>query len=237
MQQRYYDPLIPHFLSVDPVTAYSVGGAFNRYWYANANPYRMIDPDGRQAKPTQGCGDQTCSEPIKPVKPNGCRTRGCWQDTAGRWHITPPTRQQLSGAERMNVAGAGVASLGVSEGLITGTVYLAQGGTTPVGGVATLEATTALEKARFFGRAGGLLGAVFGGIEAFTGKTTTDRAHGGINLGLSVIGLVACNAPCAAGLAIYGIADTAAQFQTYTDPSTGETYTGWTALKHEWTDK
>lgn len=48
MQQRYYDPLIgQHFLSVDPVTAYSPGGAFNQYWYANANPYRMVDPDGR----------------------------------------------------------------------------------------------------------------------------------------------------------------------------------------------
>lgn len=51
MQQRYYDPLIgQHFLSVDPVTAYSPGGAFNQYWYANANPYRMVDPDGRDPR-------------------------------------------------------------------------------------------------------------------------------------------------------------------------------------------
>ncbi len=48
MQQRYYDPLIPRFLSVDPITAYSNPvGAFNRYWYANNNPYRFTDPDGR----------------------------------------------------------------------------------------------------------------------------------------------------------------------------------------------
>lgn len=47
MQQRYYDPTIGRFLSVDPVTATSVGGNFNRYWYANDNPYRFIDPDGR----------------------------------------------------------------------------------------------------------------------------------------------------------------------------------------------
>lgn len=48
MQQRYCDPLIgQRFLSVDPVTAYSPGGAFNQYWYANANPYGMVDPDGR----------------------------------------------------------------------------------------------------------------------------------------------------------------------------------------------
>jgi hypothetical protein len=33
---------------VDPVTAYSSPGAnFNRYWYANNNPYRFFDPDGR----------------------------------------------------------------------------------------------------------------------------------------------------------------------------------------------
>ncbi|MEA5668065.1 RHS repeat-associated core domain-containing protein [Stenotrophomonas sp. MH1] len=48
MQQRYYDPQVGRFLSVDPVTAYSNPvGAFNRYWYANNNPYRFTDPDGR----------------------------------------------------------------------------------------------------------------------------------------------------------------------------------------------
>ncbi|MQP76643.1 hypothetical protein CQ393_12155 [Stenotrophomonas sp. MYb238] len=54
MQQRYYDPLIPRFLSVDPITAYSNPvGAFNRYWYANNNPYRFTDPDGRMDKETR----------------------------------------------------------------------------------------------------------------------------------------------------------------------------------------
>ena len=48
MQQRYYDPGIGRFLSVDPVTANSGTGAnFNRYWYANNNPYKFTDPDGR----------------------------------------------------------------------------------------------------------------------------------------------------------------------------------------------
>ncbi|MCE7032881.1 RHS repeat-associated core domain-containing protein [Lysobacter sp. GX 14042] len=51
MQQRYYDPQIGRFLSVDPVTAGSNTGAnFNRYWYANNNPYRFTDPDGRVAQ-------------------------------------------------------------------------------------------------------------------------------------------------------------------------------------------
>lgn len=55
MQQRYYDSRIGQFLSVDPVTAYSNPiGAFNRYWYANNNPYRFTDPDGRQSKEKKG---------------------------------------------------------------------------------------------------------------------------------------------------------------------------------------
>ncbi len=48
MQQRYYDPVTGSFLSVDPVTAYyQPSVAFNRYHYANNNPYKFTDPDGR----------------------------------------------------------------------------------------------------------------------------------------------------------------------------------------------
>ncbi len=51
MQQRYYDPAIGRFLSVDPITASSISGSnFNRYWYANNNPYRFKDPDGRLSR-------------------------------------------------------------------------------------------------------------------------------------------------------------------------------------------
>lgn len=49
MQQRYYDPTVGSFLSVDPVTAYAKGDVryLNRYRYAFSNPYRFLDPDGR----------------------------------------------------------------------------------------------------------------------------------------------------------------------------------------------
>ena len=49
MQQRYYDPAIGAFLSVDPVTAQGSGDTrfFNRYAYAFDNPYKFTDPDGR----------------------------------------------------------------------------------------------------------------------------------------------------------------------------------------------
>ncbi len=50
MQQRYYDPVLGIFLSVDPVTAYEQSiSQFHRYRYANNNPYKFTDPDGRQS--------------------------------------------------------------------------------------------------------------------------------------------------------------------------------------------
>ena len=54
LQQRYYDAGIGRFLPVDPVTAYEKPGQnFNRYWYANDNPYKFTDPNGRVAIITQ----------------------------------------------------------------------------------------------------------------------------------------------------------------------------------------
>jgi RHS repeat-associated protein len=51
MQQRYYDPQVGLFLSIDPVTAYSGDSAhFNRYSYAYNNPYTFVDPDGAKGK-------------------------------------------------------------------------------------------------------------------------------------------------------------------------------------------
>jgi len=48
MQQRYYDPELGRFLSVDPIEANGLTGAnFNRYKYALNNPYKFTDPDGR----------------------------------------------------------------------------------------------------------------------------------------------------------------------------------------------
>lgn len=48
MQQRYTDPQLRVFLSTDPVTADEQPvGQFNLYRYANGNPYKLRDPDGR----------------------------------------------------------------------------------------------------------------------------------------------------------------------------------------------
>ncbi|MER2492049.1 RHS repeat-associated core domain-containing protein [Catenovulum sediminis] len=50
MQARYYDPLLGRFYSNDPV-GYVYGNvhSFNRYSYANNNPYTYVDPDGQYA--------------------------------------------------------------------------------------------------------------------------------------------------------------------------------------------
>jgi len=48
MQQRYMDPQLGRFLSIDPVTVSPIdGGNFNRYWYVSNNPISRVDPDGR----------------------------------------------------------------------------------------------------------------------------------------------------------------------------------------------
>lgn len=54
MQARYYDPVIGRFYSNDPVGTlghFSQGNihGFNRYAYANNNPYKYTDPDGKFA--------------------------------------------------------------------------------------------------------------------------------------------------------------------------------------------
>ena len=45
MQARYYDPVIGRFYSNDPIGFRDVH-SFNRYAYANNNPYSYIDPTG-----------------------------------------------------------------------------------------------------------------------------------------------------------------------------------------------
>jgi hypothetical protein len=51
MQARFYDPMVGRFLSTDPVYFQDDNPfTFNRYSYANNNPYKYLDPDGREAE-------------------------------------------------------------------------------------------------------------------------------------------------------------------------------------------
>ncbi len=47
-QHRYYDPALGRFLGPDPMAVDTISAFnWNRYAYANNNPYRFTDPDGR----------------------------------------------------------------------------------------------------------------------------------------------------------------------------------------------
>lgn len=72
MQQRYMDPQLGIFLSVDPVTAYQKPvEQFNRYRYANGNPYKFTDPDGRESGAAfKVVNDATNGQPITPPPRN-----------------------------------------------------------------------------------------------------------------------------------------------------------------------
>jgi RHS repeat-associated protein len=50
MKARYYSGFMGVFLAIDPVDVDPMtGGNFNRYAYANNNPFKYVDPDGRSA--------------------------------------------------------------------------------------------------------------------------------------------------------------------------------------------
>jgi RHS repeat-associated protein len=51
MGARYYDPVVGRFMGVDPVDYQESNiHSFNRYAYANNNPYKYVDRDGRYAE-------------------------------------------------------------------------------------------------------------------------------------------------------------------------------------------
>jgi len=79
MQQRYYDPELGRFLSVDPVTTLESNvDAFNRYWYGSNNPYRYTDPDGRESWSNTGSANAW------PAVQQACGgSSGCEQEVAG----------------------------------------------------------------------------------------------------------------------------------------------------------
>lgn len=62
MQQRYYEPAISRFVSLDPITTDSEdASAFNRYEYANSNPYTFRDPTGMLADPGWVANDDSAT--------------------------------------------------------------------------------------------------------------------------------------------------------------------------------
>lgn len=55
---RYYDPYLGRFMGIDPAGIDPADPfTFNRYAYANNNPYRYIDPDGHQSRDASGLSE------------------------------------------------------------------------------------------------------------------------------------------------------------------------------------
>lgn len=103
MQQRYYDPAIGAFLSVDPVTAYSNPvGAFNRYRYGDDNPFGLLDPDGREpAAPSDKPKHPDLPDNV-PKPPKGCGiARNCYY-YGEAWHFFPTPSGQESNISVIN---------------------------------------------------------------------------------------------------------------------------------------
>lgn len=64
---RYYDPIASRFMGIDPVAFNEKNiHSFNRYTYANGNPYRYIDPDGRDTVPFVPYTEKEIEELYRP---------------------------------------------------------------------------------------------------------------------------------------------------------------------------
>lgn len=49
LSARWYDPVVGRFMAIDPVGFEEANPqSFNRFTYANNNPYKYVDPDGRE---------------------------------------------------------------------------------------------------------------------------------------------------------------------------------------------
>jgi RHS repeat-associated protein len=119
MQQRYYDSTAMRFLSVDPVaTSTTDGSNFNRYWYANNNPYKFVDPDGRLA-----CSDLDCFSRRGPFDfqagggfPSMTAARSIDAQRQGQQVVNQGTAQAAVGTAKEVVPGLGCAMDGCSAG-------------------------------------------------------------------------------------------------------------------------
>jgi murein DD-endopeptidase MepM/ murein hydrolase activator NlpD len=70
MGARYYDPIVGRFMGIDPVGFKETNPiSFNRYAYANNNPYKFVDPDGRESNPVSG-GDGISNNQLRTNSTN-----------------------------------------------------------------------------------------------------------------------------------------------------------------------
>ncbi|MCP4486710.1 MAG: RHS repeat-associated core domain-containing protein [Gammaproteobacteria bacterium] len=94
---RYYDPEVGRFMGMDAV-GFRVDApiSFNRYAYANDNPYRYIDPDGNTSCESSACRIKEAKKvltnnPLKGAKitkanPSVGQGAGCFKCRTGGAH-------------------------------------------------------------------------------------------------------------------------------------------------------
>ncbi|EOM7069713.1 RHS repeat-associated core domain-containing protein [Escherichia coli] len=170
MQARYYDPLIGRFYSNDPVDALGHIGrgnpahGFNRYAYANNNPYKYVDPDGEWALQAIGAlvGGYTSYQSVKNSNMSNMEKAMHVLGGAAVGAVTA----SLSGVKALKTVGEGLkAALGSSGSEVAGQV--AKGAVVgAVSGAATQVATDAvtgqevtIEKTAMAAAEGTLMGA------------------------------------------------------------------------------
>ena len=149
MQQRYYDPEIGRFISPDPVgPEEDFINHFNRYNYAQNNPVRYTDPDGR--------------------RPGGCQSGECDKSTK---QIKTENQQQAKMQETSNLAAAGSTTLGAISSAVKQGVgeFATAESLTAIKGIA--DAATTVDLAASGAEA--LVGAVNGDASAVAHGTTT----------------------------------------------------------------
>ncbi|MBC3874909.1 DUF4329 domain-containing protein [Undibacterium sp. LX15W] len=103
MQQRYYDPVAGRFLSTDPVlTDVNTAASFNRYTYALNNPYKYIDPDGRDAGDPFKTARAAAIDVIKTINPQSKKENKeyggkIYKDKDGSYKATKPVTHAEGG--------------------------------------------------------------------------------------------------------------------------------------------
>ncbi|WP_228710654.1 RHS repeat-associated core domain-containing protein [Saccharobesus litoralis] len=148
MQARYYDPVIGRFYSNDPVgfmehiqRGNQAVHGFNRYAYANNNPYKYTDPDGEFIQfVSAGIGAFTAASAYKDANPNASKmdivaaglAGGAVGFLTGSGITTLVAKAVTTGARIAGSSSVIASKVGVkaSESLITSTVA---GGATGAG--------------------------------------------------------------------------------------------------------
>lgn len=137
MQARYYDPVIGRFYSNDPadVMEHIARGnpihGFNRYTYANNNPYKYVDPDGEFGLLGAAIGAFVGGVSSIAVQSFTGDGKINWS-TVGAATATGAAVGATGG-----LAGAAVAKIGLTGAEAAATVLLPSSGVAAVGGALT----------------------------------------------------------------------------------------------------